>query len=128
MPEKTIQEEAAALRTMKEQYNESKAETEALKAQFDAAQSKLIERMEDEKVEGVKVDGTNFVPAKTTYGKITDRRKFIEWAKIEAPELLEDRERKELLNELARQRIDDGEEMPPGMGSYDREYISQRAA
>lgn len=128
MTEISIQEEAKVLRQLKEQYTEAKAEYESLKAQFDAHQAQLLERMENESVEGLKVEGINFVPTKTIYGKITDRKEFVEWAEQEMPELLESRERKEVLNEFIRQQLDDGEVLPPGAGFYERNYISQRAA
>jgi len=128
MSEKTIQEEAKELRELKLQYQEAKAQYEALKSQFDKRQSELMERMENDSVEGLKVDGVNFVPTETIYGKVDDRREFVEWAKENMPELLEEKERKDVLNETVRQMLDDGEILPPGIGFTVREYISQRAA
>lgn len=123
----SINEEAAQLRELKLQRDEAKGEFESLDAQFKSKQSELLERMKHEKCEGVKVDGVNFVPTKTIYGQITDRRAFVEWAEENAPELLEPKERKELLNEKARQLLDDGDPFPPGMNFCTKEYISQRA-
>ncbi len=127
MSEKTIQQEAKELRELKESYVESKAETDSLKRQFDKAQADLIERMDTDAVEGLKVDGTNFIPTKTIYGQVQDRSEFVAWAEQEAPELLEPKERSELINELVRQKLDDGEQLPPGLNFRVREYISQRA-
>ena len=40
--------------------------------------------------------------------------------------LLRDHQRKALVNELIRDHLDNGAELPPGLGFYVREYISQR--
>lgn len=130
MPDITssISEDAAALRELKLARDEAKAEAESLDRQFKAEQAKLLERMEEEKCEGVKVEGINFVPTKTIYGQVQDRSEFVKWAEENEPELLEPKERKELINELVRQKLDDGEPLPPGLNFRTQEYISQRAA
>lgn len=128
MTDVPINEQAAKLRELKSSKDEAKAEYESLNKQFKAAQQALIDRMEDTGTEGLKVAGTNFVPTKTIYGQIQDRTAFIEWAQENEPELIEHRERKELLNELARELLNDGEPFPPGMSFRVQEYISQRAA
>lgn len=124
----TLAEEAAALRTLKEQRDEAKAEAKSLEVRYNEAQQALMQRMEDEGVDGLKQGGNNFVPATTIYGQVQDRREFVEWAKENAPELIEYKERSENINELARQLLDDGEPFPPGLGFRDRKYISVRAA
>jgi hypothetical protein len=42
--------------------------------------------------------------------------------------LIEYRERPELINELARELLDDGKPFPPGLSFRVKEFISQRAA
>lgn len=128
MTDVPLNEQAARLRELKLARDEAKAEYQSLDAQFKDAQKALIERMNEVGVEGIKKDGINFVPTKTIYGQVQDRREFVEWAEQEQPELLEPKERSELINELARQLLDDGEPFPPGLGFRVKEYISQRAA
>lgn len=125
---KSIQEQAADLRTLKERRDEANAEYKSLDAQFKEAQAELMQRMEDEQVEGIKQGGTNFVPTKTIYGQVQDRNEFIKWALANEPELVEYKERGELINELARSLLDDGEPFPPGLSFRVKEFISQRAA
>lgn len=124
----SIQEEAEHLRSLKSEHTEAKEKTKELREEFERRQWLLLERMEQEKVEGLKVDGINFVPTETIYAKVADRRAFIEWAIENDPELIEQKERKAVLNEFVRQKLDDGEPLPPGMDSRVDSYISQRAA
>jgi hypothetical protein len=51
-----------------------------------------------------------------------------EWALENDPELVEYKERGEQINALVRRLLDDGAEFPPGLGFYEREYISMRTA
>lgn len=53
---------------------------------------------------------------------------FVKWAESNDPDLIQYKERGAELNSLVRQRLDDGEPLPPGVGFYDREYISQRTS
>jgi hypothetical protein len=47
---------------------------------------------------------------------------------MNGPELVEWREVSDVLNQLVRQRLDDGEELPPGVGVRPRTYVSQRVS
>lgn len=123
----SINEEAARLRSLKEERDESKAIYDEADKAFKSAQIKLMERMDEEKCEGIKQGGINFIPTKTIYGQVQDRAAFVEWAKENAPELVEEKEIGERINELARQLLDDGEPFPPGLNFRTKEYISQRA-
>lgn len=98
------------------------------KARRDELQAKIWERMDAAGVDSVKVTGTNFVRSATTYASIQDRDQFIEWATKNDKSLLKTREESALLNQLVRERQDNGEPLPPGLGFYVRETIAQRAA
>jgi hypothetical protein len=124
----TVEERAKDLREKKQKYEDLKEKADEAKLDFKTAQAELLEYMDANDIEGVKTDGVNFVPTKTYYGQITDRKAFIAWAEENDDELLEPKERKSVLNERARQLLDDGEEFPPGMGFRVEEYISQRSA
>lgn len=123
-----VEERAKDLREKKQDYEAKKEAADIAKMEFKQAQAELLEYMDANDIEGVKTDGINFIPTKTIYGQISDRKAFIEWAAENDDELIEPKERKSVLNERARQLIDDGEEFPPGMGFRVEEYISQRSA
>lgn len=124
----TLTDDAKALAALKEKRDAAKAEYEALKEEHKQAEVEFLERMAHEGSEGMKTDGINFVPAKTPYAQMQDRASFVAWAQDNDPELIEPRERKELINALVRRHIDDGEPLPPGLGFYVKEYVSMRAA
>lgn len=123
-----LNEQVLELRRLKESYRDLSKQADEAKAKHDQLQHKLIEMFQGLGVESIRVDGTLFVPSVTHYGSIQDRDAFTEWAELEMPELLEPRERKQLLNEMVRDKIEANEELPPGVGSYPREVISQRVA
>ncbi len=123
----TLAQDAADLRVLKRQAESLDAQTKEAKVLAQTAELALFERMASEKVDGIKYDGTNFVPVETSYGQVQDRSEFVAWAEDEMPELLETKERKALVNELVRERLDNGETLPPGLGFYVKQYVSQRA-
>lgn len=123
-----ILDQARELREKRLARDEAKAEFDLKEKDFKEAQAALFARFRDEKSGGVKVDGIGFTPVETTYGTIQDRSVFIEWAEAHDPELVKRVEAKDRLNELVRRHHDDGEPLPPGVGFYTREYVSQRAA
>lgn len=125
---RTLAQEARALRTLRNREKKAKEVYDDLKAQREQDEVALIERMDGEGVESIKSDGTLFSPTETQYGQIQDRTIFVEWAQEYAPELLETKERKGLINEKVRECIDNGEPLPPGMSFYVKQYISQRSA
>ncbi len=128
MTETPLDQAAKNLRALKLKRDEAKATFESLDDNFKHEQFKLMERMRATGVESMKVDGTLFVPTETVYAQVQDRTELVAWAEEHAPELIEARERKELMNQEVRRRLDDGEALPPGLSFYVREYISQRAA
>lgn len=124
----TLTADALALRDLKERRDTAKAEYESLNEEYKLAEADLLERMDEEGSEGTKAGGVNFVPAETPYAQVQDRAEFVKWAQENDDELIEPRERKELINALVRRHLDDGEPLPPGLGFYVRRYVSQRAA
>lgn len=124
----TLAEQARELKATRDAMDDANASYKDLKKEYDQKHRALRERMEQEEVDSVKTDGVNFVAAATRYGNVEDREAFIAWAEEEQPELLQIRERGDLLNELVRECLDDGRALPPGLGYYVKEYVSQRAA
>jgi hypothetical protein len=75
-----------------------------------------------------KIKGVSYVPVRTTYGHVQDRTAFLEWAKDNDAGLFHTVERDGLINQLVRERLDNGEPLPPGLGYYDKTYISVRGS
>lgn len=128
MAEITLAEQAAELRELREKRDDAIATAETLKADYKAAEAALFERFANDNVDGIKTAGYNFVPSRTVYGRVTDRDKLREWAEANAPDLFQPKEVGERLHDYVRAALDDGRELPPGLGFRVREYISQRAA
>lgn len=122
----TLAEDAAVLQELKQLATETEKTAKEAKDQAKHAEQLFFARMEQESVDSIKVNGTNFVKTATIYGQVQDREEFIKWAQANAPELLETKERSALVNELVRERLDTGEVLPDGLGFYAREYVSQR--
>lgn len=89
---------------------------------------KVLEHMEQQDVPSIKVGNLNYIRAKTIYPTVQDRDAFIQWAAENDESLTEVKERKAQIGELVRERIDNGEVLPPGLGFYVKEYVSKRAA
>jgi len=123
----SLPQEGRALRRKKAALDKAKKKSDELETAFKKAQSSFMERMAAEGVDGIKIDGRNLVPAQTEYSSINDLDAFVEWAEANDPALLKVAANKDELNKLVRQRLDDDEEMPPGVNFYVREYISDRA-
>jgi hypothetical protein len=96
------------------------------------AQQLVILTLEEEELEGapVTIDGEKlqFSKYEFTAGQITDRKAFEEWAAQEDSESFFEpapRVRGELLNALVKQRLDDGEPLPPGVSTYVETRLSR---
>ena len=87
-----------------------------------------FERMEDEDVQSLKSSENLFVASSTEYGTVQDRGEFVQWAKENAPELIAEKEEAGLLNALVRQKLADGQELPPGVGFYTKDNVAVRKA
>lgn len=122
----TVTEKAKELKKLRAKRDKDKDKAKASEAEYRKCEAELMQLMEAEDTDAVKVSGVLFSPTETVYAKMDDRTEFVEWARENAPELIEDRERKELTNQLVRERLDNGEVLPPGLGFYVRQYISQR--
>lgn len=123
----SLQEDLLELRKLRADEKVKKDQYETAKTDRKEFEAKVMERMEIEKCESTRVDGTLFVPTSTTFGTVRDRTKFLEWARDEDESLFEEKERAEILNQIVREKLDNEEPLPPGVGYYVREYISQRA-
>lgn len=123
-----LEDQLLELRRLKALESEAKTKYEEARNDHKSFEAELIDRMAAGKIESQSVDGTRFTPTSTIYSSVQDRQAFVAWAKETDDSLIEDKERKEVLNQIVRQCLDDGDELPPGIGFYTREYISQRAS
>lgn len=126
----TVQQDLRELRKLKADRDKKKEAFSAAEDKFKRKQYEVYARMEAEGI-GSTTDtrlGIQFVPAETVYATIQDRSEFVDWAKANDVELVKEDAREDLLNQLVRERLDNGEPLPPGVGFRVRQYISQRAA
>jgi hypothetical protein len=126
--ELTIDQEARQLKKLREERDAAKSVFEDTDRAYKVAMDHLYQRMEAGSVDGLKVDGVSFVPSETVYANVQDREAFVSWAKENDEQLIEDKERKALLNAAVRERLDNGETLPDGVGFYVRESISLRSS
>lgn len=124
----TLPDDARKLASLRSRYERASADAKVYKEEMERAETALFERMEHEDVGSIKVGSSNFVRATTIYGQVQDRGAFVAWAEENAPELIESKERKALVNEIVRQCIEDKVPLPDGLGFYPKQYVSQRAA
>jgi len=103
-------------------------EYEQLKGECAKLESELFTIMRDQDMTSAKVGGVQFVTAETIYAQVQDKSEFIKWAEENEEELVAPAPRKALLNQKVRECLDNGEPLPPGLGTYTREYISQRTS
>lgn len=125
----SLPEEAEIVTLKREAYDIVRKLADDLHTAYKIAEMRLKERMDAEKVGGLKVGDVNYVPAETTYINVQDLDEFVKWAEAEGhTEFLKLDANKKALNEEMHRRLDDGEALPPGIGFYVKEYVSQRAA
>lgn len=116
----------AELKLAKHNYRAAQELADKLKAEHDLQQAEVFSVMRDRKLLTHKGEDASFSRKSTIYGHVQDRDAFIQWCKdneLDA-DILVLKEKGQPLNELVRSKIDNGEELPPGVGFYAREYIS----
>lgn len=123
----TIQEQARHLRELKLEAEAARRHADALARVFKLEQHRLFERMQDEDTRAMEVGGVNFIRMQTEYGQVQDQREFERWCKEnDREDLFEEKPRKKLINELVREHLREGRPLPPGLGFYTEDYVSQR--
>lgn len=125
----TIEEEIRNLARLRRLYDELRTSAAEAKLDYDRAHQALWDRMDATGVDGMKIDGMTYSKNKQKpYSTVQDKDALYRWAVEEGnmPELFDPQPRGELLNETVRQRLDNGEAMPPGVGWYPKHTVSQR--
>lgn len=114
-------------RELRQRELDTKHAWEDLKDEREALDRQLYEHMEHRSIQGYKADGTNFVPTETTYANVQDHKKLLAWAEENDESLIEQKFRKGVLDEMVREKLENGEALPPGLGIHLKQTISQRA-
>jgi hypothetical protein len=65
-----------------------------------------------------------FVAGQTIYAHIVDREAFEAWAKEQDETYFDEKPREQILNQLARELLDNGEDFPPGLSAYPRRKVT----
>lgn len=126
----TLNEDLRALDTLKaDEARKKRAAAEATDRRAEW-EKQCFDRMVDEEYDpgesSLKIKGVVYIPNRTDYAVVQDRAAFIEWARANDAGLIEVATREGLLNQLVRERLDNGEPLPPGIGYYSKEFISIR--
>lgn len=119
-------DEFKKLDELKQAYREADKVAKEAKRLHDEHQARLLDEMKESDIGTFTVSGVQFSPRSTIYANVTDRDAFHEWLHEQGleDEFLKQAEEKQRLNELVRDRLDSGQEMPPGLSFYPREFIT----
>lgn len=121
-----IAEQARHVTELKRKSAEADAAAKDIKQAYQSAERRFYEALEQTGVGSIKVDGVLHVPVQTIYGTVQDKEAFAKWADENAPEMLEPKPRAQLINEMVREYLETGQELPEGLGFYVKEYVSAR--
>ena len=114
------------LAVLKEDANVKQREADAAKAKHDEAQATLWHDMDAAGMKGFKTDQHSFARKATIYSTIQDADAFEAWCQENGltEDYLKMAPKKQQLNELVRERLDNGQSLPEGVHWYAREYIA----
>jgi len=125
----TLRADLLKLRQLKRVEQETYAEHEDAKKARQRHERKVLDRLQDEGMDGAKADESTFTPVRTIYAQVQDPEVFAIWAAENDPDLLRPQDpRQRELNALVRRCLDDESALPPGVGWYQKEYISIRTS
>lgn len=121
------------LAELRERRDEDKAALKASENAYREYESELLETVADSALRGsVEFDFggdlgvIRFQPRATIYGKIIDQHQALE--SLEAEYLREEMTKETIearrLNELVRDKLEQGEELPEGIGFYERKFFT----
>ena len=102
-------------------------DAKAARAELNSWRAHCYERMEDEKVESVRVNGKLFVRNDPTwFSTIQDEATLFAWLRENRPGILTTKAVEAELNKLVRACLEDGRPFPPGLGAYPRKVVAVR--
>ena len=125
-PELDIEDELALLGAMKDEAKRLKREHTEAVDRMKSQQARLVDKMRQRGMLTLRTEFGTFTSKSTVYGNINDMDAFETWAADNGlhDEFVKVAPEKQRLNEMVRNAIDAGEELPPGVNWYADEYIS----
>ena len=126
----TLTDDLIKLSNLKAARTQMKAHYDEVDRAFRKHEAHCIDRMENDEEKPISshvAGDVGYSKAETIYASMQDREQFRNWAELNAPDLLELKERSGDLSGYVRAALDDGRPPPPGVGFYVKKYISQRA-
>lgn len=109
----------------KEQAKRLTDEADAFRAEVARQEQELFEIMEAEDIRTLSTEDYTFTRKSTTYGSVEDPRAFWAWAEdTEQEDFFLPKPVGRRVNEIVRERYADGQELPPGLSSYEKPYVS----
>lgn len=114
------------LRYLKAEAKRKQADADDAKKRAKEFEADLWRKYDEQNTRGIRTGEARYELKSTIYGTVTDYEAFKEWV-IEqdlVEEFLKQTEESARLNELVRDRMDTGQELPAGVGWYERRYIS----
>jgi hypothetical protein len=121
----TLREDLEELDRLKKQATRLNREAKDAAKERDIWQRHCMDRMEGEGFDSLKAGGRSFVCVREkVYATVNDRAAFVAWAQKNSPDHIKIVEKDGELNSLVRSCLDDGEELPPGVSYYSKDYIS----
>lgn len=125
--------ELAELKALKDAEREAKAAYDELNEKRKKKEYELYNIMVDQQIKSLKIEGVgNFITQATVTGYIeSDKMEdFIAWCKKTGNEevFLQIKHRGQPLNEMVRDCLADGRDLPPGVAPKETPYISIRKA
>lgn len=121
-----ITERLAHLAQLKAKEKQSKKQYEADKSERERFELDTHTLMESEDLWTVRTGTHTFSAKETIYGQVQDEEAFRAWVQDQGleEEFFRSEEVKGRINELVREAIDSGRDLPPGLGWYPRKYVS----
>lgn len=113
--------ESDKLRELRTIYYDRKADAEKAELAYKRQMARVRELADDEGIRGGyrTAEGSYEVPEPTWYATIQDFNAYQKWARENRPALLRlDKRVTDTMNALVRERINNNQPLPPGLGAY----------
>ena len=89
----------------------------------------LASGLKPEANDGVKLDGMNYSPQETYFAVVQDKSELVDWLLTDGDSsIVEEKLKQEALNQIVRECIDNGQPLPPGLGFWQKTWVSTKAA
>jgi hypothetical protein len=111
---------------LKERKDTLKVEVAAIDLELAAIERVMLETLEAIDLDSVVTGGYRYTRSPAPYPKIEDRPALLAWVSETMPELLT--VNAQTLGAVTKQRLEQGEALPPGVSVYLKETIARRKA